>query len=101
MSNHAEDFHQHVVPLSIYFAVLAALMVGTAVTVWIAFIDLGPFNTVVALAIAITKATLVVLYFMHVRYSTPLTWLAISGGLLWLLIMVAFTLVDFHARGWL
>jgi len=91
----------HVVPVRIYLLVLTALLVGTAVTVAVAYVDLGPLNTVVALGIAITKATLVVLYFMHVRYSPPLTWLAVAGGVVWLMILVVFTIADFHSRGWL
>jgi len=100
MTEHGPEAHPHVVPVRIYLLVLSALMVGTAITVWVAFIDLGPINTVIALAIALTKATLVVLYFMHVRYSSPLTWLAVAGGVAWLVILIVFTLADFHSRGW-
>jgi cytochrome c oxidase subunit 4 len=92
---------EHVVPIRVYVVIFAALLVGTAATVWIAFIDLGPINTLVALGIAFTKATLVVLYFMHVRYGQPLTWIAVAGGVGWLAILIAFTLADFYSRGWL
>jgi cytochrome c oxidase subunit 4 len=91
----------HVVPLKIYFAIFGALMVLTALTVWIAFIDLGVLNTFVALAIAVTKATLVVLFFMHVKYSSKLTWLVVASGFVFLAIMVAFTMADIVSRGWL
>ena len=91
----------HVVPLKIYFAIFAALMVLTAITVWVAFIDLGPMNTVVALGIAVTKATLVVLFFMHVKYSSKLTWLVVASGFVFLAIMLAFTMSDIVSRGWL
>jgi len=90
--------HTHIVPLSVYFTIFAALIVGTAITVWVAYIDLGAMNTVVALAIACTKATLVVLYFMHVKYSTKLTWAVVSGSVLWLLIMLALTFNDYLTR---
>jgi cytochrome c oxidase subunit 4 len=92
---------QHVVPRRIYFAVFAALMVLTATTTAIAFLDLGPWNTVVALGIAFVKATLVVLFFMHVKYSPRLTQVTIAGGLFWLAILIGITLSDFMTRGWL
>jgi cytochrome c oxidase subunit 4 len=92
---------QHVVPRKIYFAVFAALIVLTATTTAVSFIDLGPWNTVVALGIAFLKATLVVLFFMHVKYSPRLTQITIAGGLFWLAILLALTLSDFMTRGWL
>ena len=92
---------QHVVPRKVYFAVFATLIVLTATTTTISFLDLGPWNTVVALGIAFVKATLVVLFFMHVKYSPRLTQVTIAGGLFWLAIMIALTLSDFMTRGWL
>jgi len=92
---------QHIVPRKIYFAVFTALIVLTATTTAISFLDLGPWNTVVALGIAFVKATLVVLFFMHVKYSPRLTQVTIAGGLFWLAIMIALTLSDFMTRGWL
>jgi cytochrome c oxidase subunit IV len=92
---------QHVVPRKIYFAVFAALMVLTATTTTISFLDLGPWNTVVALGIAFVKATLVVLFFMHVKYSPRLTQVTVAGGLFWLAILIGITLSDFMTRGWL
>ncbi len=91
----------HVVSLKLYFAIFAALMVLTALTVWVAFIDLGAMNTVVALAVAVTKATLVILFFMHVKYSPRLTWLAVASGFFFLAIMFALTMADVVSRGWL
>lgn len=91
----------HIVPRKVYFAVFAALIVLTATTTAISFLDLGPWNTVVALGIAFLKATLVVLFFMHVKYSPRLTQVTIAGGLLWLAIMIVLTLSDFMTRGWL
>ena len=92
---------QHVVPRKVYFAIFAALMVLTATTTAVAFLDLGPWNTVVALGIAFLKATLVVLFFMHVKYSPRLTQVTIAGGLFWLAILIVLTLSDFMTRGWL
>lgn len=92
---------QHVVPPKAYVAVFAALVVLTAVTTTVAFLDLGPWNTAVALGIAFTKATLVVLIFMHLKYSSRLTRVVVAGGLFWLAILLALTLSDFFTRGWL
>jgi cytochrome c oxidase subunit IV len=92
---------EHVVPLRIYYMVFAALMVGTGLTVWIAFFDLGIFNPVVALTIAVIKAVLVVLFFMHVKYSTRLTWVVVSSGVVWLCIMLVLTMSDFLSRTWM
>ncbi|HWP99393.1 MAG TPA: cytochrome C oxidase subunit IV family protein [Vicinamibacterales bacterium] len=90
----------HVLPVRLYVAVFAALMVLTAVTVAAAFVDLGFLNTFVALTIAVTKATLVALYFMHVRYSTPLVKVTVVAGLVWLGILFALGLSDYLSRGW-
>ena len=84
-----------------YFAVFAALLVLTAITTAVAFVDLGPWNTVVALGIAFLKATLVALFFMHVKYSPRLTQVVVAGGIFWLAILIVLTLSDFMTRGWL
>jgi cytochrome c oxidase subunit IV len=89
----------HVAPKSMYYWVFAALMIGTAITVAAAFVDLGALNNVVMLAIAITKATLVVLFFMHVRWSTRLTWVIAASGFFWLLILFGLTMQDYLTRG--
>jgi cytochrome c oxidase subunit IV len=91
----------HVVPLRVYLLVFLGLMILTGSTVAIAFIDLGSLNNVVALGIAVLKATLVVLFFMHVRYSTRLTPLVIVSGIFGLTILVGLTLIDYATRGWL
>jgi cytochrome c oxidase subunit 4 len=91
----------HVLPLRIYFGVFFALLVLTGTTVVVAFVDLGPLNNVVALGIAAFKATLVILYFMHVRYATRLTSLVVVSGLFWLAILVGLTFADYATRGWL
>ena len=91
----------HVVPLKTYYAIFGALLAGTGVTVWVAFLDLGPLNTVVAMTIAVIKALLVVLYFMHVKYSSRLTWLFAAAGFVWLVLMIGLTIADFDSRGWI
>ena len=88
----------HIVPLRIYFLVFAALMVGTALTVMAARVDLGPLNIAVALAIASVKAALVVLYFMHMRYSHRLNWIFAGAAVLWLVLLVGVTMADVLAR---
>jgi cytochrome c oxidase subunit 4 len=88
-----------IITLKIYGAVLVALLCLTAVTTGVAFLDLGSyFNTVVALTIACAKATLVGLYFMHLRYSQPLTLVLAGAGVFWLLILVLFTMTDVLTR---
>jgi cytochrome c oxidase subunit IV len=88
----------HIVPTRVYYLIFAALMIGTAITVAVAFVDLGAFNAVVALTIAVIKATLVVLFFMHVRYSTKLTWAVVAGSVFWLGILLALTFSDYLTR---
>ena len=90
----------HVLPKSTYYAIFMALMVLTAITVAVAFINLGSMNFPVAIAIAITKATLVVLFFMHVKYGTRLTKLAIIAALYWFGILLTLTLSDYLTRSW-
>jgi len=90
----------HVSPKSLYYAIFAALMVLTAITVGVAFINLGPFNFPVAISIAIFKATLVILFFMHVKYSSRLTKLIVGTGFFFLLVLFTLTLTDYLSRGW-
>jgi cytochrome c oxidase subunit 4 len=91
---------EHVVPRRVYYLIFAALIACTALTVAVSFVDLGPINAVVALTIAVLKATLVVLFFMHVKYSTRLTWLVIAGSVFWLGILLALTFSDYLTRAW-
>ena len=91
----------HVSPISTYLTIFGALMVLTAVTVFAAYVNLGSFNPVVALAIAIFKATLVILYFMHVKYSSRLTKLTVATGLFFLVILLTETMMDYVSRGFL
>jgi cytochrome c oxidase subunit 4 len=82
--------------------IFAALLVGTGLTVFAAFVDFPwQFNTIVALTIAVAKATLVVLYFMHVRYSSRLVWLIVGAALFWMAIMFSLTFSDYFTRNWL
>ena len=91
----------HIAPPRMYYGVFLALMVGTALTVAVAFFDLGYFNNVVMLTIACAKALLVVLFFMHVRWSSRLTWVVASSGFFWLLILFGITMADYLSRGWM
>jgi cytochrome c oxidase subunit 4 len=90
----------HVAPKSLYYTIFAALIFGTALTVAVAFVDMGAMNNVAMLAIAIAKATLVVLFFMHVRWGTRLTWVVAASGFFWLLILFGLTMQDYLTRGW-
>ena len=93
---------EHIVPVRIYFVIFLVLLVGTALTVAAAFVDFPwRFNTIVALTIATVKATFVVLYFMHVRYSARLVWVIVIAALFWMGIMFAFTFSDYFTRHWL
>jgi cytochrome c oxidase subunit IV len=89
----------HVAPKSMYYLVFTALIVGTALTVGVAFLDLGALNNVLMLGIACTKALLVILFFMHVRWSPRLTWLVVASGFFWLLILFGITMTDYLTRG--
>ena len=91
----------HVAPKSLYYAVFAALIVGTLLTYAAARVNMGALNNVVMLTIALTKALLVILFFMHVRWGTRLTWLVVASGFFWLLILFSITMADFLTRGWI
>lgn len=90
---------EHIVSRNIYYLIFAALMILTAITVGVAFINFGPLNNVIAMTIAVIKATLVVLYFMHVKYSSRLVKVVVVAGFFWLAIMVLFTGSDYVTRG--
>lgn len=83
-----------------YVAVFAALIVGTILTVVVAKFDLGPLNNIVMLVVAIAKALLVILFFMHVRWSSRLTWVVAASGFFWLMILFTITMADYMSRGW-
>jgi cytochrome c oxidase subunit IV len=99
MSTPAEHEH-HVVSPKIYLLILGALLVLTATTTGVAFLDLGIFNPIVALAIACVKAVLVVLFFMHVRYSSKLVKLTVIAGFFTFLVLISMTLTDYMSRAW-
>lgn len=89
----------HISPKSTYYTIFAALMVGTAITVAVAFVNLGAFNFPVAIGIAITKATLVILFFMHAKYSSRLTKLFVGTAFFFLFILLGLSLTDYLSRG--
>ena len=91
---------EHIVPTRVYYSIFAILMLCTLATVLIAFVDLGPLNTVAALTIAVFKAVLVILYFMHLKYSTRLTWAVVVGSVFWLGILLVLTMSDYLTRAW-
>lgn len=89
-----------VVPQRTYLMVFLGLIGLTILTTAVAFKDLGPFNTVVALAIAFTKMLLVILFFMGVRYSSGLVRIILVAGFFWLALLIGFTMSDYHTRSW-
>jgi cytochrome c oxidase subunit IV len=96
----SDQTHSHPTP-GLYLLILSALVVGTCLTWGIAFIDLGIWNPVVALTIAVIKAVLVILFFMHVFYSSKLTKLTVAAGFFWLLIMITMSMSDYLTRTFL
>jgi cytochrome c oxidase subunit 4 len=97
---HDEYIETHV-PVTTYYAIFGALMVLSAITVAVAYVDLGNVNVAVAMAVAVVKATLVVLYFMHLKYASTLTKLVVVSALVWLGFLFFITLSDYLTRGWL
>ena len=95
-----DDATHHVVPVSLYLTIFTALMVLTAATVGVAYVDLGRANFLVALAIAVTKATLVILYFMHLRWSERLNLVFVATSLVWLVLLIGFIVSDPLTRDW-
>lgn len=89
----------HIIPRKVYVVIWAALMFLLLLTWGMAQIDLKPFNIVIALAISVTKTVLIVLYFMHIRYSTRLTWVYVGAGFFWLGILVVLGMTDYLTRG--
>jgi cytochrome c oxidase subunit IV len=89
---------EHIVSRNVYVAVFAALILLTALTTTVALVDLGVFNPIMAMTIAIAKATLVVLFFMHLRYSSRMTQLVAGAAIFWLLLLFGLTLSDYLTR---
>jgi len=102
--HHVEDVgshgDHHIVPLSTYYVVFAALMVLLVLTVLAAKVDLGPWNIIIAMTIAVVKAAMVVLYFMHVRYSSDLVKFVAGATFFWLAILFTLTMSDYFTRIW-
>ena len=97
----ADQIHHHISPVSLYMKVFGALMILTVLTVLVAEVDLGFMNIFVAVSIAVVKATVVALFFMHLKYSAKITWVAAAAGAIWLVIMLALTLSDIMSRSWI
>jgi cytochrome c oxidase subunit 4 len=91
---------QQIEPTRTYVTVFVSLIGLTLLTTGVAFLDLGPFNTVVAMAIAFFKMSLVILYFMHVRHSGGLVRIAVVAGFFWLALLIGFTMSDYQTRSW-
>jgi cytochrome c oxidase subunit IV len=98
MAEHTTE-HSHPTP-RLYVLIISILVVLTIATWRIAFVDLGIFNPVVALTIAVIKAVLVILFFMHVYYSSKLTKVTVGAGFFWLLILITLSLLDYLSRNW-
>jgi cytochrome c oxidase subunit 4 len=92
-----------VVPVKTYLTIFGALMVLTALTVWVAFIDFGHglLNDTVAMSIAVLKALLVLVIFMHLKYSAKILWLIAGSSVIWMIIMIGLTLTDYRSREWI
>ena len=84
----------------VYLRTFAALLALLVLTVGANFVNLGPFNVAVALAISIAKAAFIILFFMEVRYSPPMVWLFATAGFIWLLLLLIFSLSDYQTRAW-
>jgi cytochrome c oxidase subunit 4 len=91
----------HVIPRKTYFSVFAVLMVLLVATIGVAYVHLGEGNVVAAMTIAVAKAVLIILYFMHVRYSSHLTWIFVGAGFFWLGILLVLSMSDYLTRAWL
>jgi cytochrome c oxidase subunit 4 len=95
-----EHQEQHIVGPKVYLTIFLALLVLTALTTGVAFIDLGVFNAVIALAIACLKASLVVLFFMHIHYSSRLLKMTVAAGLFTFMLLLTLTSTDYISRAW-
>ena len=106
MTEHTTQLHaplpaEQAPSLRIYYQIFGALMGLLVLTITVSFVNLGTFNEIIALVIAAAKAVLVILFFMHVRTSSRLTWLFAAAGFVWLLILVGWTFSDYLSRGWM
>src|SRR5262245_63449930 len=90
---------EYIVPKSIYYRVFLALMVLLAITIAISYLHLGRLNIFLALTVSVAKMLLIVLYFMHIRYNSRLSWVVASAGVFWLGILFVLVLADYLTRG--
>jgi cytochrome c oxidase subunit IV len=95
-----EHHVHHIVSPRMYLLIFGALLLGTAITVGVSYIDLGAWNPVIALAIACTKAVLVILFFMHIKYSSRVMKLTVASGFFTFLVLITMTLSDYISRAW-
>jgi cytochrome c oxidase subunit IV len=95
-----EHSDHHIVTPFVYSLVFVTLLIGTAITVAAAYVDLGVFNPVVALAIACTKAVIVILFFMHVKYQSKLIKMTVAAGFFTFMVLITMTLSDYISRAW-
>ena len=93
--------HAPITPIRTYVTIFLSLLVLTTLTVFVASRDFGALNTPIALAVAVTKASLVIVFFMAVRYNTPLTKVVVISGFLWLFILFGLGLNDYLTRAWI
>jgi len=92
---------EHVVPQKSYYRIFMALILLLVISIAVSYVHLGEWNVVAAVSIAVIKAVLIILYFMHVRHSSHLVWVFVGAGFFWLGIMFALTFSDYLTRGWL
>jgi cytochrome c oxidase subunit 4 len=95
------DHSEHIVPKRVYYLVFLTLIVMTWVTAYVSTVDLGRLNVFVALSIAIFKASLVILFFMHVKYGTKLTKMIVLAGIYWLILLLFIVMMDLWTRTWM
>ena len=93
--------NHHISSIGEYLTIFTALLGFTALTVWVAFQDFGAYNDLIAMSIAVTKGLLVVVYFMHLKYSSRLTWVFAGAGFFWLFILFGLVLSDYVSREWI
>ena len=96
-----DQYHAHHSHRPLYFKIFGALMVLLVLTLFAAMVPLGDFNLIVAMTIAVAKAALIILFFMHFKDSDTLTWLVGGGTLVWFGIMITLTLTDYLSRDWI
>ena len=92
---------EQIISTRVYYSIYIALLVLLALTIRVAYVHLGYLNVVAAMTIAVLKAVLIILYFMHIRYSSRLTWVFAGAGFFWLGILLVLSMTDFLTRGWL